>query len=147
MKKQIIASGIIISSLTNLTTNAMEQALVFNGQFDKLPKHQLNIIASFTKRAGKDTLRCVNKKLNKKIISQDVLLYAQYHEANQRKDHDTMNLLSRYNTFTPDIHAELIDMLLHDINIDSKKLRFILQKQPHCHTTQYFKKNLEYQSQ
>jgi hypothetical protein len=146
MKKQIVAAIITISSLTNLVTHAMEQSLVCSGNLDKLPKHQLNIIASFTKRAGKDTLRCVNKKLNKKIISQDVL-YAQYHEANQRKDHDTMNLLSRYNTFTPDIHAELIDMLLHDINIDSKKLRFILQKQPHCHTTQYFKKNLEYQSQ
>ncbi len=123
MKKHII-SAIVTISLTNLTTHTMDQALVCSDRFDKLPKHELNIIASFTKRPGKDTLRCVNKTLNAKIISQDDL-YARYENAKLHKDPRTIQALLEYNTFViPNMHHVDIEAFL----------RYNIYKIPNLHS-------------
>ena len=75
-----------------------------------LPEHALNIIGSFTKRSGKNTLRCVNKTLNAKIISQDKL-YERYDKVKESRDKTEMNRLLSYNTFTPEGKFEFLDAI------------------------------------
>ncbi|HSC25212.1 MAG TPA: hypothetical protein VLB80_03295 [Candidatus Babeliales bacterium] len=109
MKKQVIIVLITVL-LINFTAQAMEQGLICSSTLDQLPKHELNIIGGFTKRTGKDTLRCINKILNKKIISQDDL-YAQYATAKQNNDQKTTNQLQYYNTFIPHMTFETINTI------------------------------------
>lgn len=107
----------------------MEQALI---TFDQLPQHELNIIASFNKRAGKDALRSVNKVLNNKIISQDQL-YERYEIAKQSSNTREMSLLGRYNTFIPVIYLEVMDAI-EDNN--EKLAKWCLSKIP-CISTPF----------
>ena len=81
-----------------------------------LPEHELNIIGAFTKRSGKDTLRCVNKALNQKIISQDEL-YEQLYQAvgsvfrSGFEDATELERLLCYNTFKPCGYGELLEAI------------------------------------
>ena len=129
MNKNII-TAIVTISVTNFISHAMEQSLNCKNTFDKLPKHELNMIASFTKRPGKDTLRCVNKALNTKIISQDEL-YVCYNDANRRKDTRAIQTLLQYDTFViPEMnHTDIKNFLRYNIykipNLHSELLNAI----------------------
>jgi len=83
---------------------------------DDLPKHELNIIAAFTGRVGKDTLRCVSKTFHQKIISQDEL-YKCYYKSISEDKAEAKRLLC-YNLFHPTIHNELLEAIKdNNINI------------------------------
>ena len=81
---------------------------------DNLPEHPLNIIGKFTKRSGKDTLRCVSKALNEKVISQDEL-YECYNEAQKLINTDLkkteINRLLCYNRFIPQLKYEMLEAI------------------------------------
>jgi hypothetical protein len=118
-KKIIIFCLMVISPLLH----SMEQSIIL---FDQLPKHELNCIAAYTKRSGKDTLRCVNKHLNNKIISQDQL-YVLYAQAKESKNEMEMRMLSKYSTFTPYIAPEIIDAIQDN---NEKLTTWCLNKMP-----------------
>lgn len=107
--------------------NCAKRALVEHKKLDNLPEHALNIIGAFTKRSGKDTLKCVNKALNAKVISQDEL-YKRYNKAVdyaiKHKDSTEQNRLLCYNTFRPNAHQELREA----VNNSNPNLRLI----EHC---------------
>lgn len=93
---------------------------------DQLPLHELNLIAAPTKRSGKDSLRCVNKALNKKIISQDQL-YTLYDRAYRTYNIGKLHVLDTYCIFTPHIKIELIDAIK---NNDEKLTQWCLNTAP-----------------
>ncbi len=105
-----------------------KQTLVGHRTLDNLSEHTLNIIGAFTKRSGKDTLRCVNRTLNQKIISQDEL-YERYNEAkkliNTYFKKTEMNRLLCYSRFTPELKYEMLEAIKHN---NAPFIRYFLRK-------------------
>ena len=93
----------------------MELPLTNSIKLDSLSKHLLNIIAAPTGRTGRDALRCVNKKLNKEIISQDDL-HALFYDAHRKIKLHKLLQLSCYSTIHPCISNETIQHIKNKRN-------------------------------